>query len=138
MLADLIREGFGITEDYSCAEKILHGANKVYHLGLDAKSLKMSAGFGGGMAIGSFCGAISSSIMVLGIFFVEQRSHESLKIKEIEKEFIDTFKKEMGFINCQFLKPIYFEDRRCIATVGKAAEILDNILKREGKLPQQC
>ena len=42
MLTDLINQGFGEKEDLNCAEKILHGANIAYNLGLDKDSLKFA------------------------------------------------------------------------------------------------
>ena len=33
MLAKLLEDGYGINEDFSCAEKILYGSNKAYGLG---------------------------------------------------------------------------------------------------------
>ena len=35
MLSELIKNGFGEQEGLNCAEKMLHGANIAYKLGLD-------------------------------------------------------------------------------------------------------
>src|SRR5665647_1462580 len=86
MLRTLILQGYGEKEDLNCAEKILYGANQVYHLGLDQQALKMVAGFGGGMAIESVCGALTASIMVLGYLFIKKNAHESSRIKDLTQE----------------------------------------------------
>ncbi len=132
MLADLIKAGFGITEDYNCAETILAGANQVYHLGLDREALKLAAGFGGGMAIEGDCGALTAAIMVLGRLYVKERAHEGTKIKELTKELFDRYRQEMGETDCAPLKTKYRnEEVKCRMVILKAAEILDEIVARE-------
>jgi len=135
MLSTLILQGYGKKEDLNCAEKTLYGANQVYSLGLDKKSLKMSAGFGGGMATGNVCGALTAAIMVLGLLFVENNAHESSKIKELTQELFANYKKAMGEIDCDPLKAKYrTEEIQCTNVIAKAAEILDAIIKREGRI----
>lgn len=132
MLADFIKEGFGEKEDYNCAEKILYGANEAYNLGLDSEALKLSAGFGGGMAIEDKCGALTAAIMVLGKLFIQNRAHESTKIKELTKELFEKYQEAMGQIDCAPLKDAYrTEEEKCRNVIAKAAEILDQIVERE-------
>lgn len=132
MLTELIKEGFGIAEDFNCAETILAGANQVYHLGLDKEALKLAAGFGGGMAIEGDCGALTASIMVLGRLYVKERAHESGKIKELTTELLDKYRQAMGETDCAPLKAKYRnEEVKCRLVILKAAEILDEIVARE-------
>ena len=132
MLKGLIEQGFGIDQDFNCAEKILYGANEAYGLGLDKKALKMAAGFGGGMAVGSVCGALTGSIMVLGNLFVVDKAHESTRSKDLVKELLANYEKEMGSINCEPLKEKYrTEKEKCFYVILKAAETLDAIVERE-------
>lgn len=79
MVADLIKKGYGEKENLNCAEKILYASNEAYNLGLDKKALKLSAGFGGGMAIESVCGALTGAIMVLGCLFVKKMPTKVIK-----------------------------------------------------------
>jgi C_GCAxxG_C_C family probable redox protein len=81
MLYELLKGGYAKGKDLSCTEQILYGANEVYDLGLDKNGLLLSAAFGGGMGSGDKCGAIPGALMVLGRMFVEDRAHESGKIK---------------------------------------------------------
>jgi len=135
MLKDLIGQGFGIDRDFNCAEKILYGANEAYGLGLEKGALKMAAGFGGGMAVGSVCGALTGALMVLGNSFVADKAHEGTKIKDLTKELFEEYKKEMGSIYCGPLKSKYrTETEKCNYVVLKAAEVLDGIMKRERKI----
>lgn len=132
MLRTLIEQGYGEREDFNCAEKILYGANQVYQLGLTAEALRMAAGFGGGMAIGSVCGTLTASIMVLGMLFVKDRAHESSKIKDLTQELFSTYQREMQAIDCDPLKAKHrTEELKCRNVIIKAAEILDNIIERE-------
>lgn len=125
-------EGYGEKEDLNCAEKILYGANQAYHLNLDQEVLKISAGFGGGMAIESICGTLTASIMVLGLLFVKKNAHESSKIKDLTQELLNTYKQEMGSLDCGPLKANYrTEELKCKNVILKAAQILDTIIKRE-------
>ena len=132
MLLELLEKGFGNDTDLNCAEKMLYGANWAYDLKLSPEALKLSAGFGGGMGVESICGAITGGIMVLSHIYVNQRAHESCRIKDLESEFIETFKNEMGCIDCKALKAEYRNDEiKCNLVIFKAAEILDRIVARE-------
>lgn len=132
MLYELIENGYGEKEDFNCAEKILYGANDAYKLGLSKDALKLAAGFGGGMAIESVCGALTAGIMVLGRLFVRNNAHESTKIKELTKELFEKYQKEMGDIHCAPLKARYrTEEIKCRNVILKAAKILDEIVARE-------
>ncbi len=132
MLYEYFINGFLYKEDWNCAEHMLVGANHAYSLGLDDKALKLAAGFGGGMAIGSVCGALTGAIMVLGMLFVNERAHESEKIKELTTELLDRYKQAMGDIDCTPLKEKYRNDEiKCRNVILEAAKILDDIVARE-------
>jgi C_GCAxxG_C_C family probable redox protein len=132
MLYDLIKNGYGQAQDFNCAEKILYGGNEAYKLGLNRETLKISAGFGGGMAIGSVCGALSASIMILGILFVQNNAHESSKIKDLTKELLSKYEEAMGEIDCTpLIKAHRTKEEKCNNVILKAAEILDSIVSRE-------
>ncbi len=128
MLKSLLLKDYGKEQKYNCAEKIIYGANEVYNLGLGKETMKLAAGFGGGMGIESTCGALTASIMVLSKLFVENTAHES-KIREITSEFLNRYRDEMKSIDCSPLKAEYRnEEKGCDDVIMKAAEILDNIV----------
>ncbi len=132
MLTELLESGYAKDKDLNCAEQILQGANEAYGLGLDEDHLKVAAGFGGGMAIESVCGALTAAIMVLGRLYVQERAHESSRIKDLTQELFELYSKEMGSIHCAPLKENYrTPEGKCQTVILKAAEILDGIVKRE-------
>lgn len=134
MLLSLLSKGFGNDLDLNCAEKILYGANWAYDLKLQPETLKLASGFGGGMGVESTCGALTGGVMVLSHLYVKQYGHESNRIKVLEQEFLETFAKEMGYIDCKNLKAEYRnEEVKCNIVIFKAAEVLDRIVHREGK-----
>jgi len=132
MLKELIDSGYGNKEDFNCAEKIIYGANIAYDLGLSKDSCRMMSGFGGGMGVEHLCGAVASGIAVLSILFVEDRGHATPHIKELTGEFIGRYQKEMGSIICKDLMRDYrTEEQKCSLVIAKAAEILDDIIRKE-------
>ena len=132
LLYDYFKNGFLYKEDWNCAEHMLVGANQAYGLELDAKAIKTAGGFGGGMAIGTVCGALTGAIMVLGVLFVNERAHESDKLKKLTTELLDRYKQEMGDIDCLPLKDKYRNDEiKCRDIILVAARILDDIVARE-------
>jgi len=136
MVKQLIEEGFGTEEreDYSCSEKILYGANQVYRLGLDKQSLVMAAGLSGGVYTGKLCGAVSASALVLSRLYVKDRAHAEPRCGELVEEFVTRFEGALGTTSCGALKEKYrTEEEGCKAIVFRAAEILDDIIAREGR-----
>lgn len=127
MLYDLIKNGFGTEENYNWAEKILYGANKVYDLGLDQNALKLSAGFGGGMGVGTTCGALTGGIMALSNQVVDTTEKTS-DIKDIVIDFLNEYEDKMGTILCVELKEKYADDEtKCRDIIFEATIMLDNI-----------
>lgn len=133
MLIEKIKKYYDRVYDLNCAETMLYAANDEYNLGLDKNVLKIAAGFGGGMNIGSVCGALTGAVMVLSLLFVKERGHESDYAKNLIKELFERYNTKMGSINCAPLKQKYrTEEERCFNVIKEAANILDDIVKREG------
>ena len=132
MLTTLLLEGFGEQEDLNCAEKILYGASRAYGLDLSPLTLKAAAGFGGGMAIGSTCGAVTASVMVLSLFFTENVGHQSPRLKPLIQEFFTEYQNSMKSIDCTELKALHYTpEGKCKNIILTAAQILDKIITRE-------
>lgn len=131
-LQELLEQGFGEEQDLNCAEKILYGANTAYQLGFDDEDLKVAAGFGGGMAIESVCGALTAAIMVLGRLYVKGVAHESTRIKDLTKELFDNYTEAMGSIYCAPLKEAHRTEKlKCHTVIVEAARVLDEFVARE-------
>ena len=132
MLRDYLENEFLYKEDWNCAEHVLIGADRIYGLKLNREAYKLSAGFGGGMAVGGICGALTGAIMALGMLFVKERAHESDKIKALTTELIERYRKKMGEVDCFPLKEQYrTEEIKCRDIILEAASILDDIVARE-------
>lgn len=133
MLADLLKSGYGKSMNLNCAEKMLYGANWAYNLKLPPDALRLASGFGGGMGIGETCGVVTGAVMVLSAMYVKRNAKEGERIKILEEEFIATFRKEMGCIDCNSLKKQYRDEvTQCDVIIFKGAKILDSIIAREG------
>lgn len=134
MLAELLKKGYGKTMNLNCAEKMLHGGNWAYNLGLAPEALKLSAGFGGGMGCGNTCGVVTGAVMVIGALCVKRNAkEEGTKVRELAIEFVKRMQEELGSEQCKYLKDKYHDDvNGCDIVIFKGAEILDDIVKREG------
>jgi C_GCAxxG_C_C family probable redox protein len=121
------------TEEYdlNCAECMMYAANEEYDLNLSEQTLKVMASFGGGMAIGDVCGVVTGSIGVLGIMFTEVSGHKSPIVKEMTVEFMERFKKKLGYIKCVDLKKEYINEKRCTLMIEAGADILEDIILKE-------
>lgn len=135
MLRDTVKKYYSEKYNLNCSETMMYAANEEYNMELDKKTLKTMAAFGGGMGIESVCGVISGSLAVLGILFTKERSHESERIKLLGQEFFKRFEEKLGTITCKPLKEKYRNDEiRCSIIVDAAADVLDEMVKRELKL----
>lgn len=134
MLVDKCIKYYDKKYDLNCAECMLYAANDEYGLGLTKKHFKAAGGFGGGMAVENVCGALTGAVMVLGCLFVNERAHESDKIKLLTKEMVERFSEKLKTVNCSQLKSLYRDDqKRCIDIITTSAQILDDIITRETK-----
>lgn len=143
-LNELLKNGFGKCENYSeeelarygnvnmnCAERILRGANEAYGLGLSDEALKVSAPFGGGMGIGSVCGAITGALMVLSVKYCV-RTEKNIPLKDdITVPFIKKVHKDLEGINCKELKVKHHREApiNCDPVVFRTAELLDEYIE---------
>jgi C_GCAxxG_C_C family probable redox protein len=121
------------TEEYdlNCAECIIYAANEEYNLNLSQQTLKVMAGFGGGMATGDVCGVVTGSIGVIGIIFTEVSGHKSPIVREMTREFIKRFNEKLGYIRCVDLKKEYINEKKCTLMIETGAEILEDIILEE-------
>jgi len=117
--------------DLNCAECIIYAANEEYNLNLKEETLKVMAGFGGGMATGDVCGVITGAIGVISVMFTEVSGHKSPKVREMTIELINDFKEKLGYIKCVDLKKEYADVKRCTLMIETGAEILENIILKE-------
>ncbi|MGE5359966.1 MAG: C-GCAxxG-C-C family protein [Bacteroidales bacterium] len=70
-------------------------------VGLDYQAaVKISAGFGGGMMLGSVCGAVAGGIMAIGLKRGGVGTQSGMVTGRIVREFTDRFKAQHKAVNC--------------------------------------
>lgn len=133
MLVDKVRKyDDKIKYDFNCSERIMYAANDEYDLNISSDTMKAMASFGGGMGIESVCGAATGAISVIGIMFTEDKAHTTPKVRELTIEFMNKFKDKLRTHKCYELKKEYRNDQiGCSYILDSAAEVLDQIIKRE-------
>lgn len=133
-LYDYLLNGFIDEDGYNCAERILYGANSAYDMGLSKESLKLAAGFGGGMAMGYTCGVITAGVMVLSHLFVKDCAYESKYTKTLICELVQNVEAALTASDCERLKVLYrTETGKCKHIILEGARTLDGIVLRELK-----
>lgn len=134
MIKSIIDKYRSKEKDLNCAEIMLLSANEAYDIKLEKETVKAIAAFGGGMGVEGVCGAISGSLAALSSMFVNERAHESTKIKDISKEFFKIFQKKLGTNNCKELKSKYrTAEFGCRDMLYAAGETLEEIVNKERK-----
>lgn len=125
----------------NCSESLLYAANDYYNLGLNAESLKLLGGFGGGMGCKTTCGALSGSIAALSAMFMQGKAHETPGMMEISGNFVKKFEEKLGNTLCSVLEAQNkTPEKRCVLTVELAAEALEeyvNELKGKKEEPAE-
>ncbi|MFX1394502.1 MAG: C-GCAxxG-C-C family protein [Promethearchaeota archaeon] len=130
---------------FSCSQAILSTYGRQFDLNHEL-ALKISTAFGGGMAMGKVCGAVTGAFMVIGLKYGRIKIDEEgakEKTYELVREFVNRFKARNGAIICKKLlncNPSTPEGRRfakeknlfttlCPKFVQDSAEIIEEILK---------
>ena len=140
-LYDLIAANFGKAAFYTaeereryggvnlnCCERILRGANTAYGLGMREEDMRVSAAFGGGMGIGSTCGAIAGALMVLSMKYAGVAEKTTPLKEETVVPFLERVRGELGSLDCSAIKPRLAVEGDCTPTVLAVAAILDDVV----------
>ena len=70
-------------------------------MGMDYQTaVKVSGGFGGGMYLGSVCGAVTGGIMAIGLKHGGVGMQPSIQTALVVRQFADRFKAQHRSINC--------------------------------------
>ncbi len=127
---------------HSCAQAVFSAFAE--RLGMDYQTaVKLSAAFGGGMFMGSVCGAITGSLMAIGLKFggVDPKAKEQMS--RLARELVRQFKTKHCSVNCRELlglDPTTPEGRRtmqeknlratvCVPAIRDAATAAKGLLK---------
>lgn len=124
------------TENYNCAEAIIHGANDCYGLNISEDDMKMFGAYGSGIYAGLVCGALVSGAAVLSkMVVVNKAREEGDTVRPVINGFVRTFNEILQGNSCRELRPKYFNPKEsCLQTVLLASEALEicvNKLKQE-------
>lgn len=134
-------------EGFSCSQSVFTAYSADYGLE-DEQALKLSESFGGGMALGETCGAVTGAFMILGLKYGRTEAGDDQskqKTKEKVREFAAQFKELHGSITCKALLNIDIStveghqaakeqglfDTTCPRFVQSAVEILEQ-MENEG------
>ncbi|TET59723.1 MAG: C_GCAxxG_C_C family protein [Promethearchaeota archaeon] len=129
----------------NCAQSVLSSYSTQYGLDRD-KALKISTGFGGGMArFGRTCGAVTGAYIVIGLKYgmgINNNVEAKEKTYQVIREFSERFQKSYGSVLCKELLgcdintpegKVYFDqnelfEKKCLQYVKNSAEILELLL----------
>lgn len=136
-------------QGFNCAQSVLKQFCE--ELDLDPElALKLASGFGGGMRIGSVCGAVTGGAMALGLGYGFTDPLHKAKIDTYCLEFIERFRAVVGHIDCREIigidtcDPLQRENAqkqgvyadKCPFAIATAITIVDDLLDSEGcKIP---
>lgn len=132
------RAGNKFKDGLNCSESIVHAFNEMLDNPLNSEALKMATGFGGGLGhAGCMCGALTGSVMVLGLFKGRAEAGQARELAyDLANDFHNRFLKEYGATCCRALNLHEFDSpehlRRCLKLTGGTAKLLmEFILEKE-------
>ena len=116
--------------DFNCAETLLHACNDYYQLDMKEEDIKVMAGFGGGMFVGSTCGALVGSIASISKKVIEVRAHQQTEtFRPLIQKCVRNFKEDLGAIDCAHVKPVHHtKETKCLNTCLLAAKAIEKTL----------
>lgn len=88
-------------EGYNCAESVIKAFNE--DTGLDIP-VSIASPFGGGMSVGSTCGAITGTLMAVGALKGRNTNEEKNNSRILAKDIITQVKEKYGTLECIELK----------------------------------
>lgn len=135
------------TGGYSCAQSVLLARAEDHGIRLE-DAFRIAGGFGGGMAFGEVCGAVSGAIMLIGLKYASAIAdpgdqHSKRLTYELSHRFMEQFISRAGAICCRDLIGFDFSSikkhqnimdinrdlfENCPGFVQTAVEILEDIL----------
>jgi C_GCAxxG_C_C family probable redox protein len=132
------------SDGFACSQAVLLAFSD--ELGLQkSATTRIAEAFGGGMALGETCGAVTGALMALGLQYGREEPGDAeakQKTRRLACELMDTFKARHGTLICRELlgvdistpegnqqaKAMGLFENRCPAFVRSAAEIVESLL----------
>lgn len=143
MSQDLVLEarnkaGEYFRQGYNCAESIFLALRDLVAPELDAGLVRMFTGFGGGLGhAGCICGALNSSVAIIGLFRGRISNQEDREPGyNAAHEFHDLFEGRFGGTCCRVLNPNPFDTpehlKNCLKITGNTGKLLMEYLIEKG------
>jgi len=132
------RAGNKFRNGLNCSESIVHTFNEMLNNPVSSEALKMATGFGGGLGqAGCMCGALTGSVMVLGLFKGRFKHEEAREpAYNLAHDFHDRFLEEYGATCCRALNLHEFDSqehlRGCLKLTGGTAKLLMEFIREKG------
>lgn len=123
-----------ITQNNHCCAAIYKSALESRGITVDDEECLKYAGFSGGLSVGDSCGSLTGGILAIGAL-IHKGDEESFHIaKKATVEYYKRFEEEIGSTKCKENKLLYRRQpgMRCITLVEKAAQVLNEVLKKYG------
>ncbi len=135
-----------LMEGYMCSESVAMAFAEDF--GLDPfLAARMSSGFAGGMAQGKICGAVTGSVMVIGLKYgsgIVKDQYSRDVCSQITQEFFNSYVNRRNTVECKQILIMngvnpgnqeemkYLREKKiCDKIVRDAVEILDEIFQEE-------
>jgi C_GCAxxG_C_C family probable redox protein len=88
-----------MAKGHSCAQAVCSALAE--QMGVDYQTaVRVSSGFGGGMGLGSACGAVTGGIMAIGLKYGGPDRTAQMQAVKVVREFADRFRAQHKSINC--------------------------------------
>ena len=118
---------------YNCSEATLRACNDCYDLGLGEDTLKMAAGFGGGMYTGEICGVVTGGTAALSLIFGSgEPPYINEKLMERVQTYQTSFTKEFTSTNCAIIRNTdEVQQKSCTYAVLKGCDILEEVFGKD-------
>ncbi|URZ05193.1 C-GCAxxG-C-C family (seleno)protein [Clostridium felsineum] len=88
-------------EGYNCAESIIKAFNEDTNSNIP---VAIGSPFGGGMCVGSTCGAITGTLMAIGSVKGRNTSQEKNNSRTLSREIVNRVREKYGTLECIELK----------------------------------
>lgn len=132
MIRDYVRKYY-LDQDNNCAEALLHAADEALSLHLSPEAYRLVAGYGGGLGCGDTCGAICGAVAVVSYLLVGESAHSTPGFRTACADCTHAMREAFGATSCVSIAPRFkSKETRCLPTVERAADVLEDVLKRHG------
>ena len=109
-------------EHKNCCQSVLGAAAPI--VGLDEQTaLNLATAFGSGMQCGELCGALTGSIMAIGLRF-----GDTPEAKQLCRAFTARFRETFGSLVCREIRDHQTGRKDCQSLVKQAAALLEQFL----------